>query len=696
MRRAFLWVFWVILSLGWSQQTPPMNLDFFADVGGCEIDFDKDGGVDGMSSYVDNGLDPASVQVSLDNTVRFAGAASQRIRLQKDAGSAGGRFVIFKSPNWSVHLTPREGEPLRVQVAIRAEGFQNATYGVFVRTGNRRVTLREHTNQPTGGWQTLSAVVPVERNNEGQLQFSFLVEIRAEAGPASGTLWVDEIRGISPRTVSQPERFPIGLKSALSYLYPNRDGFRYIDEVPIHFVLGLSTDASVIRRHFPHVRWSPYTLAFVAVNASWATHSADLYGYADLDQNHPDWFLLDQNGQRITTPGQPHEYYVDIGRPEVRERAWQRLRDFMYRTGTPKLVYLDNVDMLVGPNRLNPPSYPTNDLWVQAVVGWFQYVGSRAQQEFGTDFGFMPNVAWAPGFWNRGIPGVSQNAPGAATLPYLKGFLLEHFATHAFGTPGDTRVQIYGTASGGAGPQSWDRRLQRDTIRLVTENPDKVCILIPTFWVGDYAGYPSGTQRIRFAIGMCLLVNHDNVFVQLDPRRQQDQYPNGFFPPELYIPLGKPAGNYRILNGDLVSGGLFIRDYENGMVLVNPTHDRDFTFTVPRDLYDWDRRLVRAGTQVTIARQTALVLWSAPEISLSITQDKTQVLPGETVQFTVTYRNTGTAPGTNVKIAVPLPEGMTLVGSNPTARLENGQVVWTVSNIPVNGTGTLRFTVRVE
>lgn len=110
----------------------------------------------------------------------------------------------------------------------------------------------------------------------------------------------------------------------------------------------------------------------------------------------------------------------------------------------------------------------------------------------------------------------------------------------------------------------------------------------------------------------------------------------------------------------------------------------------------WDRNLVRAGTQITIPPQSGMVLWSAPEISVSLSPETAQVLPGETVQFTITYRNTGTAPGTNVRIAVPLPDGMTLVGSNPTATFENGQVVWVVPNIPVNGTGTLRFTVRVQ
>jgi uncharacterized repeat protein (TIGR01451 family) len=106
--------------------------------------------------------------------------------------------------------------------------------------------------------------------------------------------------------------------------------------------------------------------------------------------------------------------------------------------------------------------------------------------------------------------------------------------------------------------------------------------------------------------------------------------------------------------------------------------------------------LVRAGTQVQVPPQTGLVFYAAPEITISLSPAQANVLPGRTVEFTVRYRNTGTAAGTDVRISVPLPDGMTLVSSSPTARLEGRQLVWIVPSVPVNGEGTLRFTVRVE
>lgn len=670
------------------QQSAPLN--FFAHAGSCEMDFDKNGRVDGWAMF-HGGIAPEHTILSLDSGIRFAGVASQRVRLQRSAGSAG-RFVIFVGVNFNAHLKPSAGEPLLVRLALRAEGFQNASYTVYVYTGSRRVELLPVTRQDTGGWQQLSAVVPVESDASGAPQFSLRIEIQASEGAASGTLWIDEAQAISTRTVMRTNRLPNGLRLAFTYLYRNRDPYRYLDQT-IGAVVDIPNVATTLAHHHPDVLWMPYCYMPATMVPSGYRHNADLYNYDDVSSNHPNWFLVDSNGQRILFDD---TYYLDIGRSDVRERAWQSLRDFLNRCGRPRYIYLDNYDMRVGPSRYAPPNYPTNDLWVQAVLGWTEYLGSRLRDEFRFPDGsyprFVPNVAWAPGFWLRGIPSVSQDAPGVATLPYMGGFLLEHAFTHARSTPGTTTIQNYGTATGTNGPQRWDNWVLRNTIRLATEYPDRLVILIPTLWTNA----PDSRQKLRFAVAGCLIVQHDNTFVQIDPRHEQEQYPDGYYPPELFVPLGLPQGNFQILNGDIIVGGLFVREYQNGVVVWNPRHDATYTYTVPRDYYDWDRNLVRAGTQVQVPPHTGLVFYAAPEITVTLSPTQANVLPGQTVEFAVRYRNTGTAAGTDVRISVPLPDGMTLVSSSPTARLENRQLVWTIPSVPVNGEGTLRFTVRVE
>jgi uncharacterized repeat protein (TIGR01451 family) len=668
-------------------------LNFFAHAGSCEMDFDKNGRVDYWYSSYQDGLTPDQLQLSLDNAIRFAGAASQRLRLQRSSGGAGS-FTIFCQVHFDLHLRPAVGEPLLVRLALRAEGFQNARYRVYVSTGQRRVNLLSETSQDTGGWQQLSAVVPVEVGSSGAPWFALTVEIRVNEGAAAGTLWIDEAQAISTRTVMRTNRLPNGLRLAFTYLYRNGDPYRYL-ELPIGVIVGQPRSRSVFAQHNPDVLWMPYCYMPATMVSSGYRHNADLYNYDDVNANHPDWFLLDSNGQRILFDD---TYYLDIGRQDVRERAWQSLRDFLNRCGRPRYIFLDNYDVRIGPNRYAPPNYPTNDLWVQAVVGWTEYVGSRLRSEFQFPDGsyprFVPNVAWAPAFWLRGIPGVSQDAPGVALLPYIGGFFIEHAFIHARPEQGRTTIKSYGTADDFRDSDHWTRGRLRNIIRLATEYPDKLIILIPTLWTNA----PDSRQKLRFAIAGCLIVQHDNTFIHISPtyEREQEPYRSGYYPPELFVPLGLPRGNFQILNGDIIVGGLFVREYQNGVVVWNPRHDATYTYTVPRDYYDWDRNLVRAGTQVQVPPQTGLVFYAAPEITISLSPAQANVLPGQTVEFTVRYRNTGTAAGTDVRISVPLPDGMTLVSSSPTARLEGRQLVWIVPSVPVNGEGTLRFTVRVE
>lgn len=669
-------IFACLASFVWAQQTA--QLDFFAHAGECDIDYDKNGRADDVFFSTSPELNPAHFQLSLDYNSKFEGLASQRIDFQRSEGAAGWASLNLYT-SMDSFLKPEVGEAILVRFALRAEGFQNATYAVFVTTGSRRAYIINPTSLSTDGWRQFSMVIPVETDAQGRPVFQFTLMIEPRSGAAAGRIWVDSVRALSTRTVMRNGTLPCGIQVAV--VNPQHDPYRDMD-LPVCITIGSRRHSAILSKHYPNTICAPYVYFSGTIVDSNARYNRDLYDYSDLNQNHPDWFLRDSNNQRMTRDN-GSTFYVDVGRPEVRERAWQSLRDFMYRSGRHPYVFFDDVDMRIG---ANSPAYNDINAWAQAVVGALNYIGSRLQSELGATI--IPNVAWSPAFWLRGMNG-GADAPGVATLPYLGGFLIEHAFTHARVSQNRITILNYGTAST---LNNWQQWTLRDQIRLATEYPDKIVVLLPTYMLG----LPDTQQKLRFAIAGCLMVQHANTYVKIEPRGSNIQYPNGFYPPELFVPLGRWTENYRILNGDIVTGGLFVRNYENGIVVWNPCNDRDFTFTVPRDLYDWDRNLIRAGTVVSIPRQTGHVFYSAPEITVELSPQNAEVLPGETVQFTVTYRNRGTAPGTNVRIAVPLPQGMTLVGSNPQARLENGQVVWVVPSIAVGGQGTLQFTVRVE
>ncbi|MCX7993099.1 MAG: hypothetical protein N2651_05475, partial [Fimbriimonadales bacterium] len=133
IRQGLLWATLIGLCVGiHAQQTA--QLDFFADAGGFENDYNKDGREDFAADFVEGGVQWAHIARSLDNTIKYAGAASQRIQLQRSSGGAG-RYVLFESVNFNAHLKPEVGEALLVRVAIRAQGFRGADYEVYAWSG---------------------------------------------------------------------------------------------------------------------------------------------------------------------------------------------------------------------------------------------------------------------------------------------------------------------------------------------------------------------------------------------------------------------------------------------------------------------------------------------------------------------------------------------------------------------------------
>lgn len=672
-------------------------IDYFAHLGEFEWDYYKRNLQDGISIYSDPPTLREQVQFSIDTTHKHSGVGSQRVRLER-AGGAAGWLTFTCGIDFNAHLTPAVGEPLLVRIAYRAEGFQGARYRIRIVSGDQSFFLVPETAESTSGWNTRSMVVPVLAHTDGTRRFFVEVGLYVDAGAAQGTLWVDALQAISTRVATRADRLPNGMRLAL-FTPRNRDATWYLDSgLPIQAVLGYQYPGMSLQRHFSNLIWAPYVHFCGTLPESWFRHNADLYNYDDVMANRQDWILRDANGNPIQASFY-NWYYVDIGRAEVRERAWQSLRDFLNRVGRPRYVMLDDVNAVLT-RWVRVQGYPTLESWEQAVLGWFHHVGANLQREFGAQF--IPNADWNPGFYLRGIQG-HPDAPGVSILPYIGGFMIEHIFTHARrdGT-GFAVAYRYGTASDVGDWRPNNRH--RDRIRLATEYPDRITILNPTLPTPEayqQAGHSLAEWRrwVRFVIAGCLIVQHENTLVAItfNPRADNEtRFLSREMLPELFTPLGMWRGNYRIEQGDLVSGGLFVREYEHGIVVLNPRTDRSYTFTLPRDLYDWDGNLRRAGETLTIEAQTGHVFFSAPDITVELNPRTVEVLPGQTVSFTVTYRNRGTASGTNVRIAVPLAQGMTLIGSNPTARLEDGQVVWIVPQVPAGGQGTLQFTVRVE
>lgn len=89
-----------------------------------------------------------------------------------------------------------------------------------------------------------------------------------------------------------------------------------------------------------------------------------------------------------------------------------------------------------------------------------------------------------------------------------------------------------------------------------------------------------------------------------------------------------------------------------------------------------------------------------PAIGLTLGTDKTSAKPGDTVTYTVTYKNSGTDIATGVAVEIVVPAECTYVSASATSAgaydATTKKVKWTVSSVAAGGTGTLQFKATVN
>ncbi len=86
---------------------------------------------------------------------------------------------------------------------------------------------------------------------------------------------------------------------------------------------------------------------------------------------------------------------------------------------------------------------------------------------------------------------------------------------------------------------------------------------------------------------------------------------------------------------------------------------------------------------------------SNPSVTLSMSASKTSVVPGDTVTYTVAYKNSGSGTANSVAITCPVPQYMTYV-SGGTYNSTNNTVNWSIASVAAGATGSVTFQVKVN
>ena len=245
--------------------------------------------------------------------------------------------------------------------------------------------------------------------------------------------------------------------------------------------------------------------------------------FCQISQQHPDWFLLDQNGERIVTN---KSVYMDPGNAEYRAFWLQRARELQERYQWDGF-FIDNLEASLsklGAKGVMIPKYPDDASYQAATEGFLKYL---------RDNYFEPRQL--PVLAN--IISVRDRQVWLRYLQYLDGAMIEAFAVD---WSRDYRS-----------PSNWEDQMAAIETAL---SQGKNLILVAQAERPDF-------HRQQFALASYLLVANENAFFRYadaDGYREVALYDNYFFD------LGQPLGpRYKV-------GSSWRRDFSKGYVLVDP------------------------------------------------------------------------------------------------------------------------------
>lgn len=260
-----------------------------------------------------------------------------------------------------------------------------------------------------------------------------------------------------------------------------------------------------------------------------------------ISQNHPDWFLLDKDGRRITVTVGGSYYRMDPANPGWKQFFLTRVIESQQQYGWSAL-FMDNVEASLskfyGPL---PVKYPTNVSYQNAMLGFLQYLDLNFSQQYGR-----------PIFGN--IVARDSDAVWFSYLQYLDGAMQERFAV-------DWTETSYLSTS---------RWLNDLSMMERTQANGKYVILVAP-------GNQDDLNRETFAFGTYLLISNGKAAFRYST---DDAYGQVWLYDNYKLNIGMPIGSrYQY-------GTFWRRDFTQGYVLVDPVnHFASITTTTSPSIF---------------------------------------------------------------------------------------------------------------
>jgi uncharacterized repeat protein (TIGR01451 family) len=176
--------------------------------------------------------------------------------------------------------------------------------------------------------------------------------------------------------------------------------------------------------------------------------------------------------------------------------------------------------------------------------------------------------------------------------------------------------------------------------------------------------------------------------------------------------IGIPTGSYQVWQQGTDTAGqqytIYRRDYTRAVILSRPRVGWTYSdYTTRSQTYNLggEFRLLRpdgtlgsAITSIGLAMGEAVVLIrQQSSITLTKSADKTSPRPGDSVTYTITWRNTSSSETyTNLAISDPLPANCDFVSADGGGTFASGTVTWNIASAAPGASGTLHLTVRIR
>jgi hypothetical protein len=247
--------------------------------------------------------------------------------------------------------------------------------------------------------------------------------------------------------------------------------------------------------------------------------------FCDIDQNHPDWFLTDSDGNRIHNVEPYTDYwFMDPGNPGWREFWLGRMRE-KESLGWDGF-FLDNLETRprVKMDKVNLPNYPTVESYQQAIIGFLQLIYADFQPKGVKVF--------------ANILDTEELNDWMQYIPYLDGAFLENFAVD---WAKDEYLDV----------ETWNMQLE---MIQQTQAQGKDVVLVAQ-------GNQDDAKRQEFAFATYLLAQEGKAYFRYTFYDDYDSL--WLYMNYLYNP-GRP------LNEAYKQGNVWKRDFENGQVIVDP------------------------------------------------------------------------------------------------------------------------------